>query len=263
MVRIRKGYVDGPFGQIHYREAGEGIPLVLAHQSPVNSRMFAAVLPHFADHGLRAIAVDTPGYGESDVPPAAPAVDDYADAFEAVLERLSLDRVHALGHHTGAMIMCRLAVRHPERIASLTMSGPPVFNEKEVEQFGSMALEPVPPKKDGSHLIEAWQRRLGYSPGWTNVRAMHDRLIDQLWAGDTWWYGFRAAFDHPMKPDVMKIACPTMILTNTGDDIYHLAQRCRELRPDFAYTELEGGTHDIADEQPKEWAAAAAAFVKS
>ncbi len=263
MNAIRKGYVDGPFGQIHFREAGEGPPLVLAHQSPVCSRMFAAALPFLAGHGLRAVAVDTPGYGESDVPPRPPAVDDYAEAFRALLDRLALAEVHALGHHTGAMIVCRLAVVHADRVRSVIFNGPPVFDDEEIKQFASLPLEPVPPKPDGSHLTEAWRRRAAFSPGWSNAQAMHDRLVDQFRAGDVWWYGFRAAFDHRMAADVKKITCPALILTNTGDDIYHLAQRCRSLRPDFQYTELEGGTHDIVDEQPQAWAAAVAAFVKA
>jgi pimeloyl-ACP methyl ester carboxylesterase len=60
----------------------------------------------------------------------------------------------------------------------------------------------------------------------------------------------------------MGLKVPTLILTNTGDDIYHLAQRARTARPDMAYVELVGGTHDIVDEQPQAWAAAVATFLK-
>ena len=52
-----------------------------------------------------------------------------------------------------------------------------------------------------------------------------------------------------------------LILTNTGDDIYYAAQRARTLRPDFAYIELEGGTHDIVEEQPDEWTRAVVEFL--
>jgi hypothetical protein len=43
-------------------------------------------------------------------------------------------------------------------------------------------------------------------------------------------------------------------LTNTGDDIYFAALRAKEIRPDFLFKELSGGTHDIVDEQPEAWA---------
>jgi hypothetical protein len=51
-------------------------------------------------------------------------------------------------------------------------------------------------------------------------------------------------------------------LTNTGDGIYFLAQRAKELRPDFDYVELEGGTHDYVDENPIAWADAVANYLK-
>jgi hypothetical protein len=35
------------------------------------------------------------------------------------------------------------------------------------------------------------------------------------------------------------------------------------MRPDFAYTALEGGGIDIVDQMPEEWADAVAAFLKS
>ena len=52
---------------------------------------------------------------------------------------------------------------------------------------------------------------------------------------------------------LLAIDVPTMILTNTGDDIYFAAKRAALLRPDFSFLELEGGTHDIVDEQTQIW----------
>jgi pimeloyl-ACP methyl ester carboxylesterase len=43
--------------------------------------MFEQALPRLAACGIRAIAVDTPGYGMSDVPQSPPALSEYADSF--------------------------------------------------------------------------------------------------------------------------------------------------------------------------------------
>jgi hypothetical protein len=51
---------------------------------------------------------------------------------------------------------------------------------------------------------------------------------------------------------IAKIQHPCLILANTGDAIYAQSQRTRELRPDFSYAELSGGTIDIIDEQPEQ-----------
>jgi pimeloyl-ACP methyl ester carboxylesterase len=262
-VRIEKAYVPGPWGQIHYYAAGAGPCLILAHQSPVCGRMFEQALPRLAARGIRAIAVDTPGYGMSDVPQSPPALSEYADSLIAVLDNLGLERAHFLGHHTGAGIVCNFAARHSDRVDKLVLNGPPLFDASELEKFKDFELGPDSVREDGSHLLKAWERRVQFTPGWSSAPAMHRRLIDQLWAGDTWWYGHRAAFEYLMEADLLALACPTLILTNTGDDLYGCSQKAHRMRPDFAYVELEGGTHDIVDEQPDAWVASVADFVKN
>jgi pimeloyl-ACP methyl ester carboxylesterase len=262
-ARIRKGYVDGPFGQIHYREAGEGPALVLLHQSPSSSEMFLEAYPRLAARGLRAIGLDTPGFGLSDLPDRLPSIGDYADALIAATRALGLGPVALLGHHTGASIAAEIAVRSPDLVTRLVLNGPPVLTAEERDHFRT-ALANAPRigvEPDGSHLLDLWNRRVFFTPGWSNVRAMHRGVVQMLLAGETEWYGHHAAFAHDIAEPLARITQPTLILTNTGDDIYQPVQRARELRPDFAYLELEGGTHDIVDEQPEAWCEAVAGFV--
>ena len=109
MPRIRKGYAEGRWGQIHYKECGpvgdhEGRPLLLLHQSPTDSVQFARAMRPLAVRGIRAIAIDLPGFGGSDTPPAPPSVADYAHIVPAVLDHLGISTASILGHHTGAVI---------------------------------------------------------------------------------------------------------------------------------------------------------------
>lgn len=262
-IKLRKGYLDGPWGQIHYYEIGEGDDpvLILAHQSPVSARMFERAMPHLAAAGLRVVAVDTPGYGNSDPPPAPPTVEAYAPSYAAVLDGLGLGRAHFLGHHTGAGILCHFAATNPERVLSLVLNGPPLFSAERRQRLQAEPLGPPPIHADGSHLQARWDRRARYTPGWTDAVAMHRRLVDQLWAGPTVWFGHYAAFRYDMQPDLMALRGPVLILTNTGDDIYEIARQVHAMRPDFEYVELPGGTHDIVDEQPEDWARSVARFV--
>jgi pimeloyl-ACP methyl ester carboxylesterase len=103
-------------------------------------------------------------------------------------------------------------------------------------------------------LIDLWNKRIGFTPGWTNVEAMHRGVVQMLRADENDFFGFQAAFEQDLHGLLLKIEQPTMILTNTGDDIYFAALRAKEIRPDFLFKELSGGTHDIVDEQPEAWA---------
>ncbi len=261
-MSIRRGYVDGPFGQLHYRTAGEGVPLILSHQSPSSSMQFIAGLEPLAKRGVKVVAVDTPGYGNSDLPAHRPSVIDYSQMFAPVLDHFHWKAASFLGHHTGAANVTAFAVREPTRVTKLILNGPPIFTDEEraerLPKPGPIALE-----RDGSHLSKRFQGRVNVTVGWTRLDAMQKNFMQTLWSGENFWYGHKAAYEYDMKGHFMALKVPTLILTNTTDDIYHLAQRARQLRPDMDYVELTGGTHDIVDEQPEAWADAVAKYIKS
>lgn len=258
----RRAYADGPTGQIHYQVMGEGIPLVLSHQSPSSSNMFSKAYPLLAAASIQAIGIDTPGFGSSDVPDPRPSVTDYATMFAPVLDALGLNAAHFLGHHTGASNVAAFAHTSPDRVLSIILNGPPVFSEDERSGRqggpGPMTIE-----ADGSHLKTRWDARIRATEGWTDLDAMHRNVLQTLWAGETFWYGHKAAYEYDVTEAFMALKMPGLILTNTGDDIYHLSCRARDMRPDMAFVELEGGTHDIVDEQPQAWSDAVTAFIKS
>lgn len=260
-MRPRRSYIDGPFGQLHLRTLGEGTPLILSHQSPSSADMYRAVYAPLAAAGLKVIGVDTPGYGGSDVPNPRPSVPDYAKIFAPVLDHFNLRAAHFAGHHTGAMNVTEFAFRNPDRVTKLILNGPPVFTAEERAERVSKP-GPVKIEADGSHLAKRFQGRVAATAGWTRLDAMQANFVQTLLAGETFWYGHKAAYEYDMTPAFMGLKVPTLILTNTGDDINHMAQRARGMRPDMAYVELIGGTHDICDEQPQAWADAVTRFIK-
>ena len=254
-ISSQKAYIDSIFGQLHFQVTGEGRPLILCHQSPSSLEMFSKAFQPLASNGFQVIAVDTPGYGQSDAPTREPTIRDYSNCIKDLIEHLSLQRVSLLGHHTGACIVAELAVMIPSKVEKLILNGPPLLTEEEKENVMSM-IEKAPkmfPRKDGSHLIEIWQRRQQFTPGWTDLDAMHRGIIQMLRVTGDEIHGFRAAFSQNLEEVLSAIDVPTMILTNTGDDIYFAAKRAALLRPDFSFLELEGGTHDIVDEQTQIW----------
>jgi len=67
---LTAGYVEARWGQVHYRASGSSGPWVaLFHESPLSTAAFESVL-QLLGTTCRAVAFDTPGYGQSDPPPA-------------------------------------------------------------------------------------------------------------------------------------------------------------------------------------------------
>ena len=76
---IRKGYVNVSHGQMHYRTAGSGPPVILVHGSPSSSRTYIDLMGRLSDQ-FTVIALDTAGYGNSTplMPGGQPEIPDFA-----------------------------------------------------------------------------------------------------------------------------------------------------------------------------------------
>lgn len=267
-----RGYARGPHGLVHFHDSaglveprdGE-LPLLLLRQSPASARQFEAAFRPLARRGLRIVAIDTPGFGFSDPTPAFPRLEDWASSFVAVMDHLGIARADVLGHHTGALSATEIALQFPQRVRRLILNGPFPITEEERRRFiadGDASHARGKPKLDGSHLLGSFETRLrmwGPDPDPVTLTRMVAEKYQTL--GPYTW-GHDAAYRYDHAATLRRLTHPTMILTNTGDDIYELAQRAAALRPDFVYRELQGGTHDIVDQQPEAWSDAVVEYLR-
>ena len=259
----RRGYIDLDAGQLHYREAGEGDVLLLLHQTPSSSLQWEAAYPLLEAAGVRVLAPDTPGYGMSDPLSGRPSAGAYAGAALALLDALDVPRATVLGHHTGAVTACELGRSHPERVSRLVLNGVPYFTAEQRARYLGRLPERAPEiREDGSQLLEPWERRLRVTTGYTDLRAMTRCVIEMLQVRETEWYGYIAVFEYDLEEALRQLTVPALLLTNTGEDLYRATCRARDAHPDLSYVELEGGTHDIVDEQPEAWVAAVLDFMR-
>lgn len=263
-MKVIKGYADGPFGQIHYMTCGKGAAVILLHQAPDSMVQFAPVMRLLGEAGLCAIAADIPGCGMSDTPDHPPTITEYAGMVPAVMDSLGLKKAHLLGHHTGAIIVTEASLLFADRVDKLVLNGPLPLTDDERAYFKqSLSAEKEwAPRWDGSHLTEQWSFRKNAQEQWNDINAFHTHFIHGQLAGATVWYAHEAVMDYKHEDALPRITHPTMILANTGDAIYAQSQRAAQMRPDFEFIALEGGTIDIIDEQPQAWAQAVAAYLK-
>ncbi len=267
---IRRGYYDGPTGQIHYRRcagreaAGRaGTPLLLLHQSPLSSTQFEAVMPTLASAGFDVLAPDMPGFGMSDVAPEGATLEDFASIIPSALAAMGWSRAHIVGHHTGAVLGAVFAEKQPEAVDKLVLNGFPLLGKAERDHFATFYFGPKEPKPDGTHLLIAWENRLRSTPGWSDIHLMHRYTVEALHRGANNWKAFPLVISADLESVLQRLAVPTLMFTNTGEDLYQSTRRAHALRADFfAYAELQGGSHDIVDEQPDNWANAVTTYLR-
>jgi len=120
---MRRGYADGPHGQVHYAVEGSGPPLVLLGPAPRSWRAFEQMVPLLRG-SFRLVAPDVQGFGASDPPPPDATMHDLAAGIVAVLDALGIERAHVFGHNTGRLVAAALAADWPARVDRLVICGP-------------------------------------------------------------------------------------------------------------------------------------------
>ncbi len=261
-----RGYARGPHGQVHYHDnqGASAMPLLLLHQAPMSHRQFDAVYGPLKARGIRAIGIDMPGFGMSDPTPFVPKVADWASSVAAVLDHLRIRQADVLGHHTGALLATEVALQFPQRVRRVILNGPFPITESERAMFLADLQKTeidFEYRADGTHLSESFVKRAKfYGPG-ADPRHITRIQVEKFMGFGPFWYGHNAAYRYDHASTLMSLKHPTLILTNTGDMAYPMAQRARQLRPDMAYVELQGGNVDIVDQATEAWSDAVKAFV--
>ncbi|WP_157219092.1 alpha/beta fold hydrolase [Flavisphingomonas formosensis] len=256
----RRGYVDGPCGQVHYREQGAGIPIVLIHQAPWGSIQYRRAIPVLAAAGYRVVAPDLPGHGMSDPPAEAASIELYADTVAAVIAALDLGPAALVGHHGGCLVGARLAATRPELARALVTDNMPYYTAAQRAERSGTLSDVQQIKPDGSHFTDRWAvvRRIA-DPAWSD-ETVHVGIVAYFANGPWKEDGHRAAPAYDLESDIDAIACPTLVISSHQDRLFPMGRQLVERRPGWSYAEYPGGA-GMVFERVREWAAPILAFL--
>jgi pimeloyl-ACP methyl ester carboxylesterase len=131
-------------GRVFVHRGGRGAPLVLLHGWARSHYYFRPIVEALAaDHEL--IALDLPGFGESDRP--SPdifdySLDTYADIVDEVMSQCGVASANVLGASMGGGVALTLAARRPERVQRLVLVGAVVYPPPGLPLEAKLALTP-------------------------------------------------------------------------------------------------------------------------
>jgi pimeloyl-ACP methyl ester carboxylesterase len=146
---------------------GEGPPIVLIHGFGAALDWWDEIAPRLAA-GHRVIRLDLIGHGGTEAPASGYAIERQAKLVAAVLDKLGVQRVVAIGHSMGGEVATALAEADPSRIERLVLIDSPPKPETTFKLGTRLALMPVIGELLSRFMSEATVRTMlaqGFAPG--------------------------------------------------------------------------------------------------
>jgi pimeloyl-ACP methyl ester carboxylesterase len=119
-VRLQGGPVDGI--TVHYVAEGRGPAVVLVHGLAGFAESWRHNISALAAR-TRVYALDLPGFGQSDKPPAAYDLAFFVHALRAFLDATGMPTASLVGHSLGGAIAVATGLTHPTRVERLALIG--------------------------------------------------------------------------------------------------------------------------------------------
>jgi pimeloyl-ACP methyl ester carboxylesterase len=266
-VPIDRGFIRVAGGLIHYRrtpDSSAATPLVMAHGGPGSS---AGLVPLIASlgGGRTVVAPDMMGNGESDPPPGPEtSIGFYADCLLAVIDHLGLESVDLYGHHTGAQVVCEVAIARPTRVRRVILDGVALFDQALRAEFLERYAPAIVPDPAGGHLAWVWDfmaETTQHFPHYLRDEAhripggrplppplLTDRAAEVLKVWSTYHLAYRAAFVHDFAARLPLLRSPVAVMAVDGDPLSPYAERAAALAPDarLVPTSRDGRAQAIA-----------------
>jgi pimeloyl-ACP methyl ester carboxylesterase len=128
---------------------GTGTPVLLVHGIGSSSDTWGEIPERLSARGIRSVAVDLPGHGESSRGPGDYSLGSLACTLRDLLDHLGIERVHLVGHSLGGGVSMQFAYQFPDRLAAMVLESSGGLGE---EAFTGLRAASLP----GSELAIKW-----------------------------------------------------------------------------------------------------------
>jgi pimeloyl-ACP methyl ester carboxylesterase len=246
-------------------DAGEGAPVVLLHGFPDSSYLWRRQLPALVGAGLRVIAPDLRGFGESDRPEN---VGDYALSHSvgdvlAVLDALEVERASVVGHDFGAAVAWLVAAFAPERVdrlVAMSVGHPNALRERSIEQRERAWYQLLFQFESAERLLvrDDWKLLRELLRGGGDLdRYLADLSHPGALTAGLNWYRANLAPERELeeRPPVPAVAASTLGLWSSGDNYLtedRMVMSAEHVAGPWRYERIEGASHWLQLERPEQ-----------
>jgi pimeloyl-ACP methyl ester carboxylesterase len=260
-IRARGTVIASPYGAIEFSQGGHGPDVLVIHGSAGGYDQGELIAQAALGDDFHWIAPSRFGYLRSAVPAGA-TFDEQADAFACLLDHLGMGRVAVVALSHGGPSALLFAVRHPDRVSSLTLisCGVALADDRDQQQAnvqGKMLVQAFEHDLPFWVISKAFKRPFMKLMGASDAviagmtpdqRALVERLIDEMNPASARSAGVR--FDNAAAlpgPRIAAIRAPTLIFHAADDtlQLFRNAEFAAATIPGAELVRFDSGGHVV------------------
>jgi 3-oxoadipate enol-lactonase len=254
---------------VHYKEKGEGFPVVLVHGYTGNLRNWALQVRALA-HRYRLISPDLRGHGESAKPTRREdySLELFAADIHGLLDALAVPQCYLVGHSMGGMVAQEFILRHPGMVRALVLVDTAADHPQGLPwQDRAQLLEMA--RTEGMEAV--FEVMLRTQPFASQLTEDNPQFVD-LWRQqflmtslDAYLYcGEAIGKRRPLLEDLSQIRVPTLIICGELDEPFLApSQRMHDQIADSELVVIAGAGHTPTLEKPSAFNEALLSFLAS
>ena len=226
---------------INYEQKGSGELVVLLHGWGSNIKLFANLIDLLSAK-YTVVAMDMPGFGESEEPKTPWCVDDYVQFVIDFLKDYDAKEVTLLGHSFGGRVIIKMHSRESlpfkvKKVILVDSAGimPPKSNKKSWRtryyKMGKAVLSTKLVQKLAPDALENFRKKMGsadYAAASPMMRQVMVKVVNE-----------------DLEPYLPNIKCPTLLVWGVNDTATPLSdgEKMEKLIPDAGLVKLENAGH--------------------
>lgn len=212
--------------------------------------------------GLRALAIDLPGHGDTECPadPARFTVEETARDLNALLELTGIAEAHWVGYSMGGRIALYTAARYPDRARSILAESASPGIEAEPDRAARRASDEALAREIVARGIEWFTDHWGAQPIFATQSTLSERAL--AWVRDARLRNNPAGLAGSLRgagqgtqpylgPQIASLRCPALFLTGSLDAKYGaLADAMAAAVPGARRITVPAAGHNVHLERP-------------
>ncbi|MFV9503785.1 MAG: alpha/beta fold hydrolase [Oscillochloridaceae bacterium umkhey_bin13] len=260
LVDAHGQFVEVSGRRIYYLHwPAHGPNIVLIHGFGTANTSWNTVGPLLARAGYATYALDLGGFGlSSKAWEANYGHPEQADLVAAWMEHLGLDSALIVGHSMGGNVAAHLALRHPQRVATLVLAAPAILSGLVTTPRQLSGLVKVPALRLAARLAVRWIiKRSDFS----QFEASNPQVLRVLRTAD-WDQALvataRDSWANQLTPEQLgSINVKTLLIWGTNDQTIPVTDsvRLKALLPDAHFISMPGSGHMAHEEDPHSFVA--------